>query len=147
MIRSTSSPVPTGTGSLFSQRVGGKCAAPGLAVKARCVPITAAGAAMRLSEFDKIGAALDRAEFALEELRRKSDELYRKREMAKTLEEIAALNLEVAEILQQLRKIRVQTLLLFLTWRPLFRWISYQGSSLRSKERGWKKSLFTNVKV
>jgi hypothetical protein len=60
---------------------------------------------MRQSEFDKITAALGRAEFALEELRKKSDELHRKRELAKTLEEIAALNIEAAELLQQLRKI------------------------------------------
>jgi hypothetical protein len=60
---------------------------------------------MRPSEFDKITAALGRAEFALEELRKKSDDLHRKRELAKTLEEIAALNIEAAELLQQLRKI------------------------------------------
>jgi hypothetical protein len=60
---------------------------------------------MRQSEFDRIGAALDRAEFALEELRKKSDELYRKRDVAKTPEGIAALNLEAAELWQQLRKI------------------------------------------
>ena len=60
---------------------------------------------MRQSEVDKITAALGRAEFALEELRKKSDGLHRKRELAKTLEEIAALNIEAAELLQQLRKI------------------------------------------
>jgi hypothetical protein len=60
---------------------------------------------MRQSEFDKINAIFDRAEFALEELRKKSVELHRKRELAKTLEEIATLNLDAAELLQQLRKI------------------------------------------
>jgi hypothetical protein len=60
---------------------------------------------MRQSEFDKINAAFDRAEFALEELRENAVELRRKRDSAKTLEEIAALNLEAIELLQQLRKI------------------------------------------
>jgi chromosome segregation ATPase len=60
---------------------------------------------MRQSEFDKINAALDRAKFALEELQRKSDELHRKRDSAKSLKEIAALNMEATELLQQLRKI------------------------------------------
>ena len=60
---------------------------------------------MRQSEFDKINAALDRAEFALEKLRKKGVALRRKRDLAKSLEEIAALNLEATELLQQLRKI------------------------------------------
>jgi phage shock protein A len=60
---------------------------------------------MRQSEFDKISAALDRAEFAVKELRKKLDQLHRKREFAKTLDEIAALNVEGAELLQQLRRI------------------------------------------
>jgi len=60
---------------------------------------------MRQSEFDKISAALDRAEFALKELRKKEVELLRKRELAKSMEEIAALNLDATELLQQLRKI------------------------------------------
>lgn len=60
---------------------------------------------MRRSEFDKINAAFDRAEFALEELRKMAVELHRKRDLAKTLEEIAALNLDATELLQQLRKI------------------------------------------
>ena len=60
---------------------------------------------MRESEFDKINAAFDRAEFALQELRKKSDELHRRRKAAKTLDEIAALNIEAVELLQQLRKI------------------------------------------
>jgi len=60
---------------------------------------------MRQSEFDKINAALDRAEFALEGLRKKAVEMQRKRALAKTLEEIAALNSDAAELLQQLRQI------------------------------------------
>jgi hypothetical protein len=60
---------------------------------------------MRQSEFDKITAALGRAEFALEELRIKAEELRRKSALAKSLKEIAALNLEAAELLQQLAKI------------------------------------------
>jgi hypothetical protein len=60
---------------------------------------------MRQSEFDKISAALDRAEFALKELQKMEVALRRKRTAAKTLEEIAALNLEATELLQQLRKI------------------------------------------
>ena len=60
---------------------------------------------MRESEFDKIDLAFYRAEFALEELRKKVAELHRKRDLAKTLEEIATLNLEGVELLQLLRKI------------------------------------------
>jgi hypothetical protein len=60
---------------------------------------------MRQSEFDKLSSALDGAEFAMEELRKKLDELHRKRDLAKTLEEISALNLDADELLQQLRKI------------------------------------------
>jgi predicted nucleic acid-binding Zn-ribbon protein len=60
---------------------------------------------MRQSEFDKITAALGRAEFAIEECRKRADELRRKSALAKTIEEIAALNLEAAELLQQLVKI------------------------------------------
>jgi hypothetical protein len=60
---------------------------------------------MRQSEFDKINAALDRAKFALQELQKKSDELDRRRGIAKTLKEIAALNKEATELLQQLRRI------------------------------------------
>jgi len=60
---------------------------------------------MRQSEFDKISAALDRAEFALKELRKKEVELHRKRDLAKSMEEIAVLNLDATELLQQLRKI------------------------------------------
>lgn len=71
----------------------------------RCAAITTTGAAMRQSEFDKLNAALDRAEFAMEELRKKLDELHRKRDLAKTPEEISALNLDADELLQQLRKI------------------------------------------
>jgi hypothetical protein len=60
---------------------------------------------MRQSEFDKITAALGRAEFALEDLRKKAAELHRKAVLAKTMEEIAALNGDAAELLQQLAKI------------------------------------------
>jgi hypothetical protein len=60
---------------------------------------------MRQSEFDKINAALDRARFALEELQKKSDELHRRRDAAKSLEEVAALNLEATQLLQQMRKV------------------------------------------
>jgi hypothetical protein len=60
---------------------------------------------MRQSEFDKISAALERAEFALTELRKKEVALRRKRNAAKSLKEIADLNLEATELLQQLRKI------------------------------------------
>jgi predicted nucleic acid-binding Zn-ribbon protein len=60
---------------------------------------------MQQSEFDQINAILDRAEFAMKELRKKADELSRKQGSAKTLEEMATLNLEAAELKQQLRKI------------------------------------------
>lgn len=60
---------------------------------------------MLQSEFDKLTAALDRAEFAVEDLQKKADELHRKATLAKTIEEIATLNLEAAELLLQLRKL------------------------------------------
>jgi phage shock protein A len=60
---------------------------------------------MRESEFDQINAGLDRAEFAIEELQKKVDELHRKATLAKTLEEMVALKLEVAELSQQLRTV------------------------------------------
>jgi predicted nucleic acid-binding Zn-ribbon protein len=60
---------------------------------------------MRQSEFDKINAALDRAEFALEELRKKTDKLRRKQASAKTPEEIMAVNMEASELDRQLQKI------------------------------------------
>jgi len=60
---------------------------------------------MRRSEFDKITAALGRAEFALEELQIRAEELRRKTTLAKSPKEIAALNLEAAELLQQIAKI------------------------------------------
>jgi phage shock protein A len=60
---------------------------------------------MRQSEFDKLNATLDRTEFAVKELRKKVDELHRKATLAKTLEEMVALELEAAELKQQLRKI------------------------------------------
>jgi hypothetical protein len=62
---------------------------------------------MRQSEFDKITAALGRAEFAMEAVRVRADELRRKSALAKTVEEIAALNLDAAELVQQLVKISV----------------------------------------
>jgi hypothetical protein len=60
---------------------------------------------MRQSEFDKISATLDRAEFAMEAVRTRAEELRRKSGLAKSLKEIAALNLEAAELLQQIVKI------------------------------------------
>jgi hypothetical protein len=60
---------------------------------------------MRQSEFDKITAALGRAEFAMEAVRIRADELRRKSALANTVEEIATLNVEAAELLQQLVKI------------------------------------------
>jgi hypothetical protein len=60
---------------------------------------------MRQSEFDKISAALDRAEFAIDEIRRKVDELSSRRAEAQTLKEFAAIDLEAKELLLQLRKI------------------------------------------
>ena len=60
---------------------------------------------MRQLEFDKLTAALGRAEFAVEDLQKKAHELHRKATLAKTMEEIAALNLEAAELLLQLRKL------------------------------------------
>jgi hypothetical protein len=63
---------------------------------------------MRRSEFNKINAALGRAEFALEELRKGADELRRKSALAKSPDEIAALNVEAAELLLQLHKVAMQ---------------------------------------
>lgn len=60
---------------------------------------------MRQSGFDQINAGLDRTEFAVKELRKKVDELHRKATLAKTPEEMVALKLEVAELLQRLQKI------------------------------------------
>jgi hypothetical protein len=60
---------------------------------------------MRQSEFDKINAALDRTEYAVKELRKKAQELTRREALAKTPEEIVALNLEASELKQQLVKI------------------------------------------
>jgi hypothetical protein len=60
---------------------------------------------MRQLEFDKIIAALDRAEFAMDDLRIRADELQRKSVLAKTMEELTALHLEAAELLQQIVKI------------------------------------------
>ena len=60
---------------------------------------------MRQSEYDKINATLDRAEIAIQEIRRKVYELTSKRAAAPTLEEIAAVDLEVNKLSLQLRKI------------------------------------------
>jgi hypothetical protein len=68
-------------------------------------PNNSNGSAMRQSEFDKITAALDRAEFVLEGLQKRAAALHRKAALAKSLDEIAALNLEAAELLQQLAKV------------------------------------------
>jgi hypothetical protein len=61
----------------------------------------------RQVEFDEITAALGRAEFALEEFRKRADELQRKSAEAKSLEEIAAVNLEAAKLLQQIATITI----------------------------------------
>jgi hypothetical protein len=63
------------------------------------------GAAMRESEFDKINAVLDRAQFAIQQIQRKVDEFTSKRAAAQTPEEIAAVDLVADELLLQLRKI------------------------------------------
>jgi hypothetical protein len=60
---------------------------------------------MRQSKFDKINAAFDRAEFALEQLHKNVEEARRKRAAARTPDAIVALDLEAADLLQQLRKI------------------------------------------
>lgn len=60
---------------------------------------------MRQSKFDKINATFDRAEFALGQMQKKVDETRRKRALARTPDAIVALDLEAAELLQQLRKI------------------------------------------
>ena len=60
---------------------------------------------MRQSEFDKITAALGRAEFAMEAVRIRADELRRKSTLATTMEEIATLNVEAAELLNGLVEI------------------------------------------
>jgi phage shock protein A len=60
---------------------------------------------MRQSEFDKINAALDHAEFALDALRKKAEELEHKRATLKSPEDVLAMNFEAAEIMQQLQKI------------------------------------------
>jgi hypothetical protein len=60
---------------------------------------------MEQSEFDKITAALDRAEFAMQVVRLRAEEFRRKSDAAKSVEEIADLHLEATEILHQLVKI------------------------------------------
>ena len=61
---------------------------------------------MRQSEFEKISAALDRAEFALEELQKKAEKLHSEFAAAKTPKEVFELKLEAAELDQQLQNIR-----------------------------------------
>ena len=89
----------------FSTRPLRNLDAPGSTVKGRFVPNHSSGSAMQRSEFDKLTAALGRAEFAVEDLQKKANKLRRKATLAKTMEEIAALNLEAAELLLQLRKL------------------------------------------
>ena len=84
---------------------------------------------MRQSEFDKITAALGRAEFAMEEVRTRADELRRKSQFAKSLEEIAALHLEAAEVLQQLVGISVAVSL------PAIRSLVSDWFPIQSKDR------------
>jgi hypothetical protein len=79
------------------------CTAPDVAPTG---PIRQLQYIMRQSKFDKINAALDRAEFALEQLQKKVERARRKRASARTPEAIVALDLEAAEFLQELRKIR-----------------------------------------
>ena len=61
---------------------------------------------MRQSKFNETNATLDRAEFALEQLQKKVDKARRKRRSARTPDAAMALDLEAAELLQQLRRIR-----------------------------------------
>ena len=63
------------------------------------------GPAMRQSKFDIITAPLGRAEFALEELQKKAWQIASQAGGREAVEENADLNLEAAELLQQLRKI------------------------------------------
>jgi predicted nucleic acid-binding Zn-ribbon protein len=60
---------------------------------------------MRQSEFDKINTSLDHAEFALEQLSKRADELRSKMASAESPGEIVALKTEAAELEQQLRNI------------------------------------------
>ena len=60
---------------------------------------------MRESEFDKINTVLDRAQFAIQQIQGKVDELTSKRAAAKTPEGIAAIDLEANELLLQLQNI------------------------------------------
>jgi hypothetical protein len=85
---------------------------------------------LRQSEFDKITAALDRAEFALEELRKKEVQLHRKRYLAKSMEEIEALNSEAADLLLALRKSMMQ-------FTPAIRPLICGWSPILSKRLSW----------
>jgi hypothetical protein len=79
--------------------------APRLGVKVRFDLDHSKGPAMRESEFDKINAVLDRAQYAIQQIQRKVDELARKKAAAQTLEEIAAVDLMADELLLKLRKV------------------------------------------
>ena len=57
------------------------------------------------SEFDNLSVALDSTEFALRLLQKKAVELRRKRDLAKTQQELESLDSDAAELLQRLRKI------------------------------------------
>ena len=61
--------------------------------------------AMRQSESDKINEMLNRAQFAIQQIQRKVDELARKKATAKTPKEVAAVDLIADVLLQQLRKV------------------------------------------
>jgi hypothetical protein len=60
---------------------------------------------MREVEFEKINAVLDRAQYAIQQIQGKVDELARKKAAAQTQEEIAAVDLMADELLLQLQKI------------------------------------------
>jgi prefoldin subunit 5 len=57
------------------------------------------------SEFDNFSVALDSTEFALRLLQKRAVELRRKRDSAKTQQELESLDSDAAELLQRLRKI------------------------------------------
>jgi hypothetical protein len=59
---------------------------------------------MREVEFEKINA-VDRAQFAIQQIQAKVDELAREKAAAQTLKEIAAVDLMADELLLQLRKV------------------------------------------
>jgi hypothetical protein len=57
------------------------------------------------SEFNNLSVALDSTEFALRLLQKKAAELRRKRDSAKTQQELESLDSDAPELLQRLRKI------------------------------------------